>query len=109
MRNLCYDHLRTILTTSLLAAFLANAAAAVTVNLSPVDDTTIYEGNAGGDDLTTHSCGAGNGLFVGVTNNGFRRRALLRFDVTGAIPSGATIDSVRLTFAARSEMISMFD
>jgi hypothetical protein len=55
-------------------------------------DNTIYEDPAGG-----FSNGAGTFLFVGVTNNGLIRRALVRFDLAAAgVPAGATVDSVRL-------------
>ena len=43
------------------------------------------------------SNGSGQHLFVGKTNSGSARRALLAFDVDGGIPAGATVSSVALT------------
>lgn len=48
---------------------------------------------------TTNRRGAGWPLcvaMVGMTNDGFRRRSLLGFDVAGSIPAGSTINSVTL-------------
>lgn len=65
------------------------------VTLSPDRDNTLYA------ESDTLSNGAGEFMFAGATsatNQGALRRALLRFDIAGGgIPSGATIDSVRLT------------
>jgi len=55
-------------------------------------DNTLYESPTG------HlSNGAGVSMFVGRTNIGLNRRAVLNFDVAGAIPAGATITSASLT------------
>ncbi len=62
-----------------------------TVRLAPVKDNTLYEDRRGG-----LSNGAGANLFVGVTNRSERRRALVAFDVTGAVPQGATITGASL-------------
>src|SRR5690606_32540888 len=40
--------------------------------------------------------GAGNHFFVGTTTQGDIRRGLLRFDIAGHVPPGATIESVSL-------------
>ena len=61
-----------------------------TVDLMPSQDTTIY------DDPTLAN-GAGEWIFVGATRRGALRRALVAFDVAGAIPAGATVDGVTLT------------
>ena len=60
--------------------------------LNPVKDNTLYE-----SDPDTLSNGAGGHLFAGRTRQRSNRRALLAFDVAGAVPPGATLDSVRLT------------
>ena len=54
-------------------------------------DNTLYESTAG-----NLSNGAGVGMFVGATDNGSIRRALIAFDLS-AIPSGAVVTEVALT------------
>ncbi len=63
-----------------------------TVELAASKDNTLYESQVGAS-----SNGAGQGLFAGKTNNNVRRRALVQFDISGAVPTGATIESVELT------------
>ena len=70
-----------------------------TLNILPSQDTTIY------DDATLAN-GAGEWLFAGVTRRGAVRRALLRFDVTGAVPAGVTIDSATLTLTVSQSSTS---
>ncbi len=69
----------------------AVAAGANVIVLDPTKDTTLFENNPsnnlGGEDLA-----------VGATVQGKRMRPLFFFDVAGAVPSGATIDAVSLTF-----------
>lgn len=60
--------------------------------LTPVKDNTLYESETG-----ALSNGAGQYLFAGRTRLEVNRRALLAFDVAGAVPEGAVLDSVRLT------------
>jgi spore coat protein A len=82
----------------LLAA--AAQATAATALLGPAADATLYHGNLGVDPTGTfqdNSCGGGPDVFAGVTLRSFKRRAVLRFDVAGAIPAGSTIDAVTLT------------
>ncbi|MEM6572476.1 MAG: DNRLRE domain-containing protein [Planctomycetota bacterium] len=74
-----------------LVLLLAPAALADEVLLNPVADNTLYENPAG-----SLSNGAGNSLFVGNTISDGLRRAVMRFDVAGAIPAGSTITSARL-------------
>lgn len=69
---------------------VAGHAEAVQVTLEPVADTSIYSEDP---DLSN---GAGQHLYAGLTRRDDLRRALLRFDVTAAIPAGASIDTVRL-------------
>jgi len=54
-------------------------------------DNTLYESVTG-----NLSNGAGQGMFVGRTNQGFLRRAVVHFDIAGNIPAGAIINSVTL-------------
>jgi hypothetical protein len=74
-------------------ALLSTAVLADTVNLLAEKDNTLYE-----DDEGDLSNGAGDNLFTGRTNNSsLIRRAVIKFDIDGAVPAGATIDSVQLT------------
>lgn len=86
-RSVCHAHV-----TLLLCAALAGVPArADQRTLEAAKDNTIY---AEGD----LSNGEGTGLFAGANNmgNGNTRRALLAFDVAGALPAGSTIVSVTL-------------
>lgn len=78
-----------------LGAFLTLAAAAsparaASVTIAPVRDTTIYSESG------TLSNGSGSWTFVGETNEGAFRRALVAFDIAAAIPAGSTVQSVSL-------------
>ena len=59
--------------------------------IEPSADNTLFEDSSG-----FRSNGAGEYLFVGNTRSGNTRRALLRFDVAGAVPPGATVTAVSL-------------
>ncbi|NUP06319.1 MAG: multicopper oxidase domain-containing protein [Polyangiaceae bacterium] len=72
-----------------LLSFATDAAADVVI-LAPSADTTIYSESGG------LSNALGQGVFAGQTNDGFFRRALLRFDVAGSIPAGSSITAVQL-------------
>jgi hypothetical protein len=74
-----------------LSAWLSTATRAEVVTLSPIRDNTLYE-DAGGE----VSNGSGPALFAGRNGQGLTRRALLMFDVAGALPPSAAIDSVVL-------------
>ncbi len=65
------------------------------VELTPVKDNTLFESTGG--DLSN---GAGPHLYTGKTNGGQIRRALIAFDVAGALPADAQIESVTLTMHA---------
>lgn len=68
---------------------------AETVSLAPVKDNTLYEYTVDAGDLSN---GAGDYLFAGQTNSSaLFRRALIAFDVAGAIPAGANINTASLT------------
>lgn len=79
-----------ILLASLLASCGAGALAQSQVSVPPSMDNTLFEESG---DLSN---GAGSYLFVGNTNAGRTRRALIAFDLAGALPNGAQIDHVEL-------------
>ncbi|MCI0751992.1 MAG: DNRLRE domain-containing protein [Flammeovirgaceae bacterium] len=71
-------------------------SAQTTITINPVKDNTLYESATG-----TLSNGKGENLFFGRTNvgtnpDGLKRRAVLKFDVEGNVPSNATILEVSL-------------
>ncbi len=67
---------------------------AVTVSLGASKDNTIYDNG--------NSNSTGQGIFAGRSGGGVVQRGLVAFDI-GAIPAGATIDSVTLTLYVNSE------
>jgi len=70
----------------------ARSFPAHTVILHPVKDNTLYQ-----DSLGSLSNGAGNHVFAGAILTGQLRRAVIEFDLTGALPPGARILSAKLT------------
>jgi len=76
-----------------LAAVVACAAGAQTVDLQASADNTMYSESG---DLSN---GAGDYFFTAQTNASTPtfRRALIKFDIAGSIPAGSTINSVTLT------------
>lgn len=78
---------------ALFALAIAGSADAGSVVITATQDNTLYEDPAG-----TTSNGIGERLFIGRTNNGSLRRALVRFDLSGQIPAGSTITSATLNF-----------
>ncbi|MDH5277387.1 MAG: DNRLRE domain-containing protein, partial [Gammaproteobacteria bacterium] len=80
-----------------IALLAFGAAHGESVSLNPVADNTIFQGSGGGDNFEDNSCGAGTSVYSGRTDNAFFRRALLKFDIAGNIPAGATITSATLT------------
>lgn len=83
--------LRSLLLATVLALPCASQAQEEAV-LTPNQDNTLFE-----DDGGALSNGAGQFLFAGTTNQGDRRRALLAFEIAGAVPAGATVEEVTLT------------
>lgn len=77
-----------------LALALSTPCLADTVFLTADRDNTLYDDGFGGV-----SNGAGSYLFLGNTSLGQYRRALVRFDVAGALPPGAVVTSARLRVA----------
>ncbi len=83
---------RTVSLLVMAAAFVSPAAADV-VNVFAAKDNTLYESPNG-----SLSNGAGDSIFAGRTLQ-FQdslRRALLAFDIAGAVPAGSTIVSATL-------------
>ncbi len=76
-----------------LASTLALPAAADIISIPAAADATLYEDPAG-----AIANGAGQHFFAGTNGSGvfLNRRALIRFDLAGAIPSDATITGVTL-------------
>ncbi|MHC5110198.1 MAG: DNRLRE domain-containing protein [Planctomycetota bacterium] len=62
------------------------------VVINSVKDNTFYDPAVG----AAQSNGAGTYMFAGNNNGGLKRRAVLAFDIAGAVPAGAVIDSVSL-------------
>jgi hypothetical protein len=79
---------------ALLLLSFAAPALADTVTLPCVRDNTLYENATG-----AVSNALGQTFFAGRTAQAtnFRRRALVRFDVAGGVPAGATITAVTLS------------
>jgi hypothetical protein len=77
---------------ALIAATSAVVATAGEITIPVIADATLYE-NLSGDTAN----GSGRGFFVGRNNSGGLYRSLLKFDIAGELPAGATIESVSLT------------
>ncbi len=74
-----------------LTMLFTSAALAETVSIVASQDTTIFDD---GDGMLSN--GSGNHFFAGRIVDDANRRALLAFKELSAIPSGATIESVKL-------------
>lgn len=77
-----------VVVATLIGAACANASI---ITLGATLDNTLYE-SASGD----KSNGLGPTMYTGVTNNSLIRRSLIKFDIAGNLPSGATVNSVSL-------------
>ena len=77
---------------SMAALMLAIPASADQVSIAASADVTLYE-NSFGDTAN----GIGEAFFIGKNNANSIFRSMFRFDIAGALPAGATIDSVTLT------------
>lgn len=75
----------------LAAVALAGGSRADQITIVSSADNTLYE-----DPFGAISNGAGDYMFAGETDGGIRRRALVRFDIAGAIPAGSSINAVTL-------------
>lgn len=82
-------------TTVAAMSVLMQAAGSVAdvVDIPSARDNTIFEYTPPAQALSN---GAGPGMFAGINQTGQIRRALIRFDIAGAIPSGATVTAVTL-------------
>lgn len=63
-----------------------------TVAIQSSRDTSIFEESG-------NSNGAGGGVFIGNNRSGNARRGLVFFDIAGAVPAGATIEGVSLSYS----------
>lgn len=76
-------------------ALLAPAAAADSITIGASRNNTLIQ-----DSLGSLGSGGAQAIFAGVTAQGSgvdKRRALIQFDIAGAIPAGATITNVSLS------------
>jgi spore coat protein A len=99
-------HAVSVIYIVLFGLFTLSAAMAATEVLNPSKDNTIYEGQKGGgnpENYEDNTCGTGTNIFSGETDDGFARRALLKFDIGAQIPTGSTINSVVLTAQVNRE------
>ncbi|MDH3510984.1 MAG: multicopper oxidase domain-containing protein [Gammaproteobacteria bacterium] len=102
----CSRYLILLIPLALFGMLTVSTAWSATEIFNPVKDNTIYEGQAGGnppDNFEDNSCGIGTNIFAGATDDGFARRALLKFDIAAQIPAGSTINSVVLTAQVNRE------
>jgi hypothetical protein len=83
-------------------ALLARVAGAGIVELAPSADNTLYESETG-----ALSNGKGWHCFSGQTGTLARRRALLRFDIAAALPTGATIHAVALRLTLSKTQVTV--
>jgi hypothetical protein len=79
-----------LIAPALLSLGLASSTFANVVTVAAQADNTLFSESG------TISNGAGDYIFTGNTASGFQRRALVRFDLTSAIPAGSTINSAQL-------------
>lgn len=84
--------MKKIILSSLMFLGIFQIAQAQTVTLTPSQDNTIFA-------ESENSNGQGN-LYAGKKCDGLTRRALIQFDVAGALPYGAVITSVSLSLNA---------
>jgi hypothetical protein len=81
------------LITAGLLAITSHDAVATTVQLTPTDDAMIFDDSSGSDSGT--ASGRGPGMFAGADNGFRKKRALVRFDVSGISPM-TSLTSVQL-------------
>jgi hypothetical protein len=86
-----------------VALLFPAVASADTLSISASADTTLNER------ATDNNMGGTNVLQSGTDGSGLHRRSVIRFDVAGSVPSGATIDSATLSlFATTNNQTSHF-
>jgi len=87
------------------ASTLPSRGHAIAVNIPAAQDNTLYENATG-----AVSNGAGDYFFTGRTRDGFKRRAVIRFDIASNIPAGATVTSVTLhLYMSRSKATTLYN
>src|SRR5215470_18022398 len=86
--------LLTVVVATALGPLGASLASAVTVNINPSKDNTLYQYDPADGDKSN---ALGMHFFTGVTAMQELRRGVLAFDITGNIPSGSTITAVSLS------------
>jgi FtsP/CotA-like multicopper oxidase with cupredoxin domain len=75
------------------------------VNVPAAQDNTLYENATG-----AVSNGAGDFFFTGETREGFKRRAVIRFDIAANIPAGSIVNSVTLhLYMSRSKENTLYN
>ncbi len=80
-----------------MSAF-SSVAMADEITIGADRDSCIY------DEFFPTGNGSGQHMFCGKNNAGSQRRFMIRFDIAGAVPAGATIDNVRLElFMSRTD------
>lgn len=98
---------KTLLISLGLLAMLAlspSSGRAIAVNIPASQDNTLYENATG-----AVSNGAGDYFFTGRTREGFKRRAVIKFDIASNIPTGSTITSVTLhLYMSRSKETTLY-
>jgi hypothetical protein len=88
------NHMRTLLfTTALLLSGALTDALALTTNLAPVADTTLFEQNP------NNNLGGMDVVISGTIGLGKRSRGLLKFDIAAALPANATVTSATLNLS----------
>jgi spore coat protein A len=98
MKNQCFRgigakrHLVSVLALVVVLTSTISSVYAATTTINPSQDNTMAAG-----DYPDNSSGACNSVFAGTTDDGFVRRALLMFDIAGAIPPGSTINGATLS------------
>src|SRR5262245_50894548 len=86
--------------TFLLLASSFRPLLAATATLTASADTTLFQNNP------DNNLGSQTDFVAGTTRNLQRSRGLLRFDIAGAVPAGATINSVTLTLTVVKQSFS---
>ena len=92
---------RVILTSALFGAIIglfSLAAQAATVTVEAARDNTLYQNDQG-----SVSNGSGDYLFVGRTQGGVVKRAVIDFGDLSAVPAGATVTAVRVHLSLSRE------
>ena len=81
-----------------VGAFICRAAFSETVILTPAADTTLHQ------KFPDHNIGGHFDFAAGGVGSGERTRALLRFDLNGKVPAGATIHPHRSRCASPANL-----